>query len=196
MWFYISSVPYLTKPVLCMVVKMTQFTCNLKQLFQQHITPKRLPEAPPTRDLISSTLCHSFILPVPTGIFKDLMTTDLPGGVENFRLSSSSASNGSRGFRSYIFPGCGAALHAGSQLPGTAHSSRPWLMGMTLGRNRYLQGEMIGLGSGSRAGRIPPGEKGTMGVVKKFLSLSNTLTIWKVAWGQKQRINTKIKNKL
>lgn len=82
MWFYISSVPYLTKPVLCMVVKMTQFTCNLKQLFQQHITPKRLPEAPPTRDLIPSTLCHSFILPVPTGIFKDLMTTDLPGRVE------------------------------------------------------------------------------------------------------------------
>lgn len=58
-----------------------------------------------------------------------------------------------------------------------AHTSHTLLTGMMLGKRGNPQGEIIELGSGSRAGMIPAGGKGTMGVVKKFLSLSETLTI-------------------
>lgn len=40
-------------------------------------------------------------------------------------------------------------------------------------------GEMIGLGSGSRAGMIPAGYKGTMRIVSKFQDLLERLTIRK-----------------
>lgn len=42
-------------------------------------------------------------------------------------------------------------------------------MGMALGKRGSPQGEMIGLGSGSRAGMSPAGDEGTMGPVNKFL---------------------------
>ena len=48
-------------------------------------------------------------------------------------------------------------------------------MGMALGKRGSPQGEIIGLGSGSRAGMSPAGDEGTMGPVNKFLGLSKAL---------------------
>ena len=58
---------------------------------------------------------------------------------------------------------------------------------MTLGKRVYPQGEMIGLGSGSRAGMIPAGNKGTKRVVSKFQRFSERLTIGKFSLGQKTK---------
>lgn len=41
----------------------------------------------------------------------------------------------------------------------------------------YLQGETIGLGSGSETGLITTGAEGAMGVVKKFINVSKTHTL-------------------
>ena len=65
---------------------------------------------------------------------------------------------------------------------------------MTLGKRAYPQGEMIGLGSGKRAGMIPAGNKGTMRVVSKFQSLSERLTIGKFLLGPEDK-ETKNHNK-
>ena len=65
---------------------------------------------------------------------------------------------------------------------------------MTIGKRVYPQGEMIGLGSGRRAGMIPAGYKGTMRVVSKFQSLLERLTIGKFL-GQKTK-NQKQQQKL
>ena len=53
----------------------------------------------------------------------------------------------------------------------SAHPSHTLLTGMTLGKSVHPQGEIVGLGTGSRDGTSPAGDEGTMGVVKNFLSL-------------------------
>ena len=77
----------------------------------------------------------------------------------------------------------------------SVHPSHTGLRGMTLGKRVYPQGEMIGLGSGRRAGMIPAGYKGTMRVVSKFQSLLEGLTIGKFSLGQKTK-NQKQQQKL
>ena len=58
----------------------------------------------------------------------------------------------------------------------SAHPSHTRLMGMTLGKSVHPQGEIVGLGTGSRDGMSPAGDEGTMGVVKNF-SKSLRITI-------------------
>ena len=57
----------------------------------------------------------------------------------------------------------------------SAHPSHTRLMGMTLGKSVHPQGEIVGLGTGSRDGMSPAGDEGTMGPVNKFLGLSKAL---------------------